>query len=88
MMASTRPGKSRARADIADAAGTQERRHQRAVQDVAGPQAGELERPDEAQLLAVARERLGELTALLEVRPEDLGGRRGLGFESVGHRFT
>ena len=81
-------GKSCAGADITDAAGTQERSDQGAVQDVSGPQAGELERPDETQFLAVARERLGELTALLEVRPEDLGGRGGLGFESVGHRFT
>ena len=81
-------GQSRARTDVADASGPHERRDERAVEHVPGPQAGEFERADQAELLAVARERRRECPAGVECVAEQLGGGRRLRLESVDHRFT
>jgi hypothetical protein len=71
--------------DVTDQARPEERGDDRAVQDMAGPEAGELKWPDEPAFLALRRKVLRERASNIQLLSEENRSSRGLGLEGIGH---
>lgn len=72
-------------ADVADSAGTKERRHDRAVEDVPRPETRKLQRPDQAEWLTELRKVRGKGTTDIDPVAEQFGCFRRFRLESCRH---